>query len=227
MGLLVIAPCRHRHRSQTDHHINLNYSAVDNDKNDNRQYAHRNANKKALQEKAEQRADVEVHHAAFQHGKANVVDPRVAADNATGICHDLLGHIKHSHDDVKRVADEPDRNGGLEYPLHQQSRLELCHVVVLGDELYQLIASDESEDDARNRKDDIAGQRLYHGEDARLETGRLSADLLGDATHLRVDIIEQAAEIGHDGRSQQRFYPIAYGFENGFHSEPPPIRKNG
>ena len=79
MRLLVIAPCRHRHRSQTDHHVNFNHSAVDNDKNDNRQYAHRNANKKALQEKAEQRADVEAHHAAFQHGKADVVDPRVAA----------------------------------------------------------------------------------------------------------------------------------------------------
>ena len=98
---------------------------------------------------------------------------------------------------------------------------------MLGDELYQLIAGDESEDDARHRKDDVAGQRLYHGKHARLETGRLSADLLGDAAHLCVDIIEQAAEIGHDGCGQQRFYPIAYGFENGFHSEPPPIKKNG
>ena len=62
-------------------------------------------------------------------------DPRVAADNATGICHDLLGHVKHRHDDVEGVGDHPHRNGSLEDPFHQQRRFKLCHVVVLCDEL--------------------------------------------------------------------------------------------
>ena len=67
------------------------------------EYAHGNADQKTLQEQAEQWADIHAHHTAFQHRQANVVDPRIAADDAAGICHDLLGYIKYGHDDVKSV----------------------------------------------------------------------------------------------------------------------------
>lgn len=73
----------------------------------------------------------------------------------------------------------------------------------------------------------IAGQCLDHGKNSRFKVGWFGADLLRDAAHLRVDIIKKAAEIGHNRRYQQRLDPIRNRFENCFHSEPPPIRKNG
>lgn len=58
MALLMIAPCGHRHRSQTDHHIDLNHSAVDYHENHDGQDAHRDADQETLQEQTEQRADI-------------------------------------------------------------------------------------------------------------------------------------------------------------------------
>ena len=74
----------------------------------------------------------------------------IAGNNDAGICHHLLGHIEHRHDDVESVGDHPDRNGSLEDPFHQQRRLKLCHVIVLGDHLDQLVAGDEGQDNARD-----------------------------------------------------------------------------
>ena len=159
--------------------------------------------------------------------KANIVDPCVAADDAAGICHDLLRHIEHGHDDVKRVRDHPDRNGSLKHPFQNQCRLKLCHVVMLCDHLNQLITGNEGQNHACNGKHYIAGQCLDHGKNSRFKVGWFGADLLRDAAHLRVDIIKKAAEIGHNRRCQQRLDPIRNRFENCFHSEPPPIRKNG
>ena len=36
--------------------------------------------------------------------KPDVVDPCIAADDTAGICHDLLRHVEHRHDDVKSIV---------------------------------------------------------------------------------------------------------------------------
>ena len=131
----------------------------------------------------------------MQHGKPDVVDPCIAGNNAAGICHDLLGHVEHRHDDVEGVGDHPHRNGSLEDPFHQQRRLKLCHVVVLCDHLDQLITGDEGQNDACDGQHHIPGEGFDHSKNARFKTGWFGADLLGDAAHLGVHIIEQAAEI--------------------------------
>lgn len=164
--------------------------------------------KKGLQEQPEQGAYVHLQHAGLQHRKPDIVDPCVAGNNAAGICHHLLRHIEHRHDDVEGVGDHPDRNGSLEDPFHQQDRLKICHVVMFCDHLNQFITGNEGQNDASNRQHHIAGQSLDHGENARLKIGWLCADLLCDAAHLCIDIIKQAGQIGHDGRSQQRLDPI-------------------
>ena len=203
MALLMVAPCCHRDGSQTDGHIDFDHSAINNDKNNDGQDTHGNADEKGLQEQPEQGAYVHLHHAGLQHRKPDIVDPCVAGNNAAGICHHLLRHIEHRHDDVEGVGDHPDRNGSFEDPFHQQRRLKLCHVVVLCDHLDQLITGDEGQNHACNGKHYVPGQRLDHSENARFKIGWFGADLLCDVAHLGVDVIKQAGEIGHDRRCQQ------------------------
>jgi len=203
MGMLVVAPCCHGHRGKADHHVDLNHSSVDDDENHDGQDAHSDADEEGLQEQPEQWAYVHLHHAGLQHGKPDVVDPCVAGNNAAGICHHLLRHVEHRHDDIESVGDHPDRNGSFEDPFHQQRRLKLCHVVVLCDHLDQLITGDEGQNHACNGKHYVPGQRLDHSENARFKIGWFGADLLCDVAHLGVDVIKQAGEIGHDRRCQQ------------------------
>ena len=89
---------------------------------------------------------------------------------------------------------------------------------MLGDHLNQFITGDEGQDDACNGQHYIPGEGFNHRKNARLKTGGLGAHLLGDVSHLRVHIIEQAGKIGHDACRQDAFDPVGNGFENGFHS---------
>ena len=136
--------------------VDLNHSSIDDDKNHDGQDAHGDADEEGLQEQPEQWAYVHLHHAGLQHGKPDVVDPCVAGNNAAGICHHLLRHIEHRHDDVEGVGDHPDRNGSFEDPFHQQRRFKLCHVVVLGDYLDQLITGNKGQNYASNGQHHIA-----------------------------------------------------------------------
>ena len=183
--------------------VDLNHSSVDDDENHDGQDAHSDADEEGLQEQPEQWAYVHLHHAGLQHGKPDVVDPCVAGNNAAGICHHLLSHVEHRHDDIESVGDHPDRNGSFEDPFHQQRRFKLCHVVMLGDHLNQFITGNEGQNHACNGQHHIAGQRFDHSKNARFKTGWFGADLLGDVAHLGVDVIKQAGEIGHDRRCQQ------------------------
>lgn len=108
MALLMIAPCCHGHRCQTDHHINLDHAPVHQHKNNDAEDPHGDSNEEGLQEQPEQRADLHLHHAGFQHRKPNFVDTGIARDDAAGICYNLLCYIEHRHNDLERVADEPD-----------------------------------------------------------------------------------------------------------------------
>ena len=91
---------------------------------------------------------VYLHHAGFQHRQANVVDTGVSGDDAAGIRHHLLCQVKDRHHNIKSIADEPDRHCRFEDPAHDEGRLELRHIVVLGDHLYQLVTGDEGQDNA-------------------------------------------------------------------------------
>ena len=83
--------------------VDFNHSSVDDDENHDGQDAHGDTDEERLQEQPEQGAYVHLHHAGLQHGKPDVVHPCVAADDAAGICHHLLRHIEHRHDDIKRI----------------------------------------------------------------------------------------------------------------------------
>ena len=103
-------------------------------------------------------------------------------------------------------------------PAHDEGRLKLRHVVVLGDHLDEFITGDEGQDDARNGQHHVPGEGFDHGEHPWLKAGGLGAHLLGDVAHLGVHIVKQPAEIGHNACRQDAFDPVGNGFENGFHS---------
>ena len=129
-----------------------------------------------------------------------------------------MGDIEHRHHDVKSIADEPHRNSSLKNPAHDEGRLKLCHIVVLGNHLDQFVTGDKGQDDACNGQHHVPGQRFDHGEHPWLKAGGLGAHLLCDVAHLGVHIIKQAGEIGHNACRQDAFDPVGNGFENGFHS---------
>jgi len=116
----------------------------------------------------------------------------------------------HIHHSIKRVADEPDGYRRLEHPSHDECRLKLRHVVVLGNHLDQFVTGDKGQDDSGNGQNHIPGEGFDHRKDARFKGRWSSADLLCNVTDLFVDCIEQPGQVGHDASGQKRFKPIAY-----------------
>ena len=89
--LLVVAEGCHGDGCKAHHAIYLNHSSVHDDKNNDAQYPHGDADEETLQEKPEQGAYIHLHQAGLQHGKPNVVDTGVSGNDAAGIGHYLLG----------------------------------------------------------------------------------------------------------------------------------------
>jgi len=148
-----------------------------------------------LQEKPEQGSYIHLHQAGLQHGQANVVDTGVSCDDTAGIGHHLLGDVEHCHHNIEGIGDEPDGHRCFEDPAHDECRLKLRHVVVLGDHFDQLITGDEGQDDACNGQHHIPGEGFDHGEHPWLKAGGLGAHLLGNVTDLRVHIVEQTGKV--------------------------------
>ena len=130
--------------------VDLDHTPVDDHKNDNAQDPHGDADEEGLQKQSEQGSYVHLHQAGFQHGQTNVVDTGISGDDAAGIGHHLLGDVEHCHHNIESIADEPDGHCRFEDPAHDEGRLKLCHIVVLGDHFDQLITGDEGQDDACN-----------------------------------------------------------------------------
>ena len=193
--LLVVAEGRHGDGCKAHHAIYLNHTLVHDDENNDAQDPHGDANKEGLQKQPEQGANVHLHQAGLQHGQTNVVDTGVSGDDAAGIGHHLLCQVKDRHHNIKSIADEPDGHCRFEDPAHDEGRLKLRHIVVLGDHLDQFITGDEGQDDACDGQHHIPGEGFDHGKHSRLKAGGLGAHLLGDIADLRVHIIEQPAEI--------------------------------
>ena len=107
----------------------------------------------------------------------------------------MTSHVKDRHDNIEGVGDEPDRHRRFEDPAHDERRLKLRHVVVLGNHFDQLIAGNKGQDDARNGQHHVPGEGFDHGEHSRLKAGGLGAHLLCDVSHLRVHIVEQTGKV--------------------------------
>ena len=135
VALLVVAEGRHGDGRKAHHAVNFNHTSVDDDEDHDAQYPHGDADEETLQEQPEQGSYIHLHQAGFQHRQANVVDTGVSGNDAAGIGHNFLRQVEYRHHNIKSIADEPHRNSGLKNPAHDEGRLELRHVVVLGDHL--------------------------------------------------------------------------------------------
>ena len=195
VALLVVAEGCHGDGCKAHHAIYLNHSSVHDDKNNDAQYPHGDADEEGLQKQPEQGADIHLHQAGLQHGQTNVVDTGVSGDDAAGIGHYLLGDVEHRHHNIEGVADEPDRNSGLKNPAHDEGRLKLRHIVMLSDHLNQFITGDEGQDDACNGQHHIPGEGFDHGKHPWFKAGGLGAHLLCNVSHLRVHIVEQTGQV--------------------------------
>ena len=167
--LLVVAPCCHGDGCKAYHAVDFNHTPIDDDKNNDAQYPHGDADEETLQEKPEQGSYIHLHQAGLQHGQTNIVDTGVSGDDAAGIGHHLLGNVEHRHHNIEGVADEPDGHCRFEDPAHDKGWLKLRHVVVLGYHLDQLIAGNKCEDDARDRQHNIPGKGFDHSENTRFK----------------------------------------------------------
>ena len=193
--LLVVAPCCHGDGRKAHHAVNFNHTSVDDDEDHDAQYPHSDADEETLQEKPEQGADVHLHQAGLQHGQTNVVDTGISGNDAAGIGHHLLCQVKDRHDNIEGVGDEPHRHRRFEDPAHDECRLKLRHVVVLGDHLDEFITGNEGQDDACNGQHHIPREGFDHGKHPWLKAGGFGAHLLGDVADLRVHIIEQPGKV--------------------------------
>ena len=105
--LLVVAEGRHRDGRKAHHAVDLDHTPVDDDKNDDAQYPHGDADEEALQKKPEEWTDIHLHQTGFQHRQADFIDASIARNNAAGIGHDFLRQVKDCHHNIERVGDEP------------------------------------------------------------------------------------------------------------------------
>ena len=70
--LLVVAPCCHGDGRKAYHAVNLDHAPVHDDKNDDAQDPHGDADEETLQEQPEQGSYVHLHQARLQHGRVKI-----------------------------------------------------------------------------------------------------------------------------------------------------------
>ena len=119
-----------------------------------------------------------------------------------------LRHIEYRHDDVPGIGDDEHRAEGLEDPLPEKPGVKIVEIILFHDELDQLIAHDEGEDDTGDRDNDRFGQAADHVEDTAVPARGRHAHLAGDLAHLRIHGVKGPGEVGDDAVDQQLLEPL-------------------
>ena len=92
--------------------VNLDHTAINDDKDTDIQRPHGNADKERLEPQAEQRPQVHIHQPGLHIGHdRGDVDGSVGTDDARRLRHHTLGHVEHSHHDIPCVCDNEDGSG--------------------------------------------------------------------------------------------------------------------
>ena len=92
---------------------------------------HRQPYNKGLEPQAQQRPNVHCFKAAFQIGEQRVKINAGISDNHPGaLVDDLLGGVKHTHDDIPCVRHNEDGKGAFENPAEEHGAVEVVHIVL-------------------------------------------------------------------------------------------------
>ena len=209
---LAPLPVGHRGKGDRPHgygQIHLDHSSVDHKEDGDGEDMGAEAHKNALKPQAQQRTDAPIRQGRFQIADhAGNIDPRVGDDDAGALTDHALRHIEYRHDDVPSVGDDEHRAEGLEDPLPEKPGVKIVEIILFHDELDQLIAHDEGEDDAGDGDDDRFREAADHVEDAAVPAGRRHAHLAGDLAHLRIHGVKGPGEVGDDAVDQQLLEPL-------------------
>lgn len=176
--------------------IHLNHSAVDHQEDTDGKNLRTQPHEHTLEPQPQQGAHAPVGKLGLQiaHHAGNV-DACVRDDDPRRLTDHILRHIEHRHDDVPGVGDDQHRAEGLENPLEENPGVKVVEVIFLDDELDQLVAHDEGEDDASDGDNHRFREVSDHVEDAAVPGGGRHADLPGDLAHLCIQGIKHPGQV--------------------------------
>ena len=128
--------------------INLNHTAIEDDRDENGHDLEAQADQQRLYGQAEQFANAHRFHAGAHLFKSGFdVDVRVAAYDTGCTGYDILTDVEDRHHNVKGIGNEVDRHSRLEEPLEEHPCVHVMQVVFLGDHGDQLVTQDKGDDD--------------------------------------------------------------------------------
>ena len=82
---------------------------------------------------------------------------RQALNDTARLTDHITCHVKYGKRDIERIADQRHRDKCLKHPLEKDPGFKVREIVVRDDELDQLVAGDERQDQSSDRHDDILG----------------------------------------------------------------------
>ena len=189
---------------------------------------HAETHDQALKGQYDEGAQLHVHHRCLRLGnQRRHINGSVAAEHTRGCVYHVLPDIKHRHCHVECVAEQVDRDPHLEDIFEKHPRINVMHVVFLGQHGDQLIAHDEGDDHPCDRQNHRVGQVPDHIENTSVPPLRRLSNLRGDLTRPGIDVGEHGLQVGlHHGCQKgphphfDRFkYRIEHGLSSPFSSE--------
>ena len=107
------------------HQVNFNHAPVDDDENHDIQSRHGKLHEERLQENTEERPQFHGFKLGLHIIQYIRRDGGGALYQARRLLDDLLGHIKHRHDDIEGVGQNQHRHEGLENPFEENPCIEV------------------------------------------------------------------------------------------------------
>ena len=189
--------------------VNLDHSAVDNDKDADGQRPHGEAHHEGLQPQPQKRPHVHLQQPRLKvRDMVGKVDGGVAYDKAGGAVDHALRRLEYAHDDVPSVRHDEHGSRRLEYPLKEYPCVDVVEVIAVRDKLYQLQCHDEGEDHAGDGQYHVVREGADHAVNIGVPRLRGAADVSRRLRDLGVDVIKEAGEVVHDAPDQQLLEPF-------------------
>lgn len=136
-------------------------------------------------------------------------DSGVSDDNAGGVIHHALRHIKDPHHNIPGIGDNEDGAGGFENPLEEHRAFNVVEVVLVHNELDQLQGHHKGQNDPGYGHHDRLRKVLDHAENIAVPCLGGKPDLRRDLADLLIDLIKHAGQVAHDAADQDFLQPVS------------------
>ena len=173
-------------RRHTDHEIDLDHPPIYDDEDKDRNDIEQKLYDKALQEDPKQRTAIHCLQRSLHRGKRRRINSRAALNDTARLTDHITCHVKYGKRDIERIADQRHRDKCLKHPLEKDPGFKVREIVVRDDELDQLVAGDERQDQSSDRHDDILGDVSDHRKYTGFKAGRRLCKLIRHFPNLAV-----------------------------------------